>query len=225
MADTPFDAWLRGENEQVCRDLRKTSASNRRRGLAQQSYENCGLECCRQIINRTFRRQGKQPVGEQLLLAYALRRGLTTGPAVIHGLAPGDFAQLGRTTAADIRELLEEFGISSSLCGLPENNEAAARERHFNFIIVPALAARKGVVARVFAARLWSAETAARTGYTPGAAEGRHAVLPVAVAGGAVLLNDTGEVNSCGRVFPGAHFMNALDPAGDVLVTDDPIWV
>lgn len=123
MAETAFDDWLLRENDKTCRDLGRTRRpfGPIRPGANKQSYQNCGLECCRQIINRVRQREGKQPVSEQLLLLYALRNGFAQGPLVSTQVPLASLRQFGGTTAGDRRDLLRTSALRQSCVGAPSN--------------------------------------------------------------------------------------------------------
>lgn len=227
MAETPFDDWLLRENEQTCRNLGRTRRpiGPARPGANQQSYQNCGLECCRQIINRVRQREGKEPVSEQLLLIYALRQGLAQGPLLSSQVPVANWRQFGGTSAGDRRDLLADFGIVAELRGRPFESEEAARNQRFQMCILPALAERKGVVAAVWGARLWPPSLFKGTGISPGAPEVSHAVVPIACNGGSVFLNDSGVLAHCGRTVPVALFVESLIATDSVLITRDPVWI
>lgn len=226
MDKTPFDTWARGRSIEACKQLAQgrqpfgggASYAN------QQSYQNCGLEAARQIINEVFSQQEKPPISQELLLFFALQYGFTPGPAVLSNMPSGSFSKLGATNLYDWPRLLNAFGIAAFLH--PATSETDEDRRRDLFAIIRrAVALRQGVIAGVWAARLWPENVARRNGLEPGQPEWHHAVLPMACQGDQVLVNDTGIRGHCGgNVIPATHFQASLDAQSPVLVTRDPIW-
>lgn len=166
-----------------------------------QSYNNCGVESSRQIVN--------QATGANVSQEALLNQSMASGNAT---QVPGSLFQSGGTDPAGRQAILAANGVPSHLeAGNMGNLETAA-------------ANGQGVVASVWAGNMpnWAGQ-----GLAPGT--GGHAILVTGVeyddAGNPinVIINDTG-MGQCSQKIPYAAFQGALRPGRDLNVTDNPIW-
>jgi uncharacterized Zn-binding protein involved in type VI secretion len=177
------------------------AATGRTSGSNQQTYNNCGCESSRQLINRSTGAN----VNENTLLTQSINSGnaggTVGGPLV---------AANGGTNAAQRQAILAANGVPSTVQGPTMDNLGLAMSRG------------QGVIANIDAAPLWG-------GTTP--VGSLHAITVTGVeyndAGNptAVIINDTG-TGQCGQRVPIATFQaaQAAHPAPQLNVTTNPIW-
>lgn len=166
-----------------------------------QSYNNCGIESSRQIINTST----SGNVSQEALLNQSMASGNATQ-------VPGSLFQSGGTDPAGRQAILAANGVPSHLeAGNMGNLQTAVSNGD-------------GVIASVWAGNMpnWAGQ-----GVAPGT--GGHAILVTGVEyddnGNPtnVYINDTG-MGQCGQKIPYNQFQNALRPGRDLNVTDKPIW-
>jgi hypothetical protein len=173
-----------------------------------QSYNNCGVESSRQVINRA----NNTNVSQENLLTQAINNGNAAGTP---GVAPS-FPD-GGTTAAQRVNILTGNGV-------PAATTAGASMQELEV----AVASGRGTISSVMAGTLWQG-TPAGAGVPPGT--GPHAILVTGVEYDEngniknVIINDTG-AGTCMQSVPAAKFQNALAARGGVphVVTNNPIW-
>jgi len=226
-----FEPAIERDNRGVCRNLAQTRSPQGEwtAWAGGQSYQNCGLECCRQIINRVREGRREPPVSQEELLALAIKGDLlaTSPPAGVGAaILPTEYAPLGGTYAWQWQQILHLFTIASTMIRpLPVGSDDSRQFDLFRRVVVPALVARKGCILPVWASVLWPMEDANAEGWIHGrAGGGSHAVVPFAIAGGRVLLNDTAGPAWCGRIVDADLLCSSLNLTQPVLVTDDPLW-
>jgi uncharacterized Zn-binding protein involved in type VI secretion len=179
----------------------KNAASGRTSGVTQQSYNNCGVESSRQIINQSTGAN----LTEDGLLQSAINSGLangTTGQPPV--LANGGTGPAARQT------ILANNGVASTVAPTTPTNLGLAMSRG------------QGAIVSLDAAVLWGAPT------PPGSL---HAVTVTGVeyddAGNrvAVMINDTG-TGQCGQRVPVSLFdqATAAHPSSQLNITTTPIW-
>lgn len=171
-------------------------------GTAGQSYNNCGCESSRQIIN--------QATGAGVTQEGLLNQAMASGNA---NSVPGNLYASGGTTPGSMVGILAANGV-------PAHQEAP------NMANLEAGAqGGQGVVVSVWAGNMpnWAGQ-----GLAPNS--GGHAVLVTGVQyddnGNPinVIINDTG-MGQCGQVIPYAGFQGALiGGANNHVVTNSPIW-
>lgn len=184
----------------------------------QQSYNNCGVESSRQLINAAT----DANISEDTLLDAAIRAGDVKIKAIPTTGTAGDFAKQlkangysddairryfsGGTRPETMQNILKDNGVSSSL----KSQTLAGMES--------ATSNGKGVIAMVDAGELWGPPT------------GRgHAVVVTGVVKDEngkiteVIVNDTG-TGECGKKYPASQFEKALLPGWDMVVTKNPVW-
>jgi uncharacterized Zn-binding protein involved in type VI secretion len=177
------------------------AANGRTSGSTQQSYNNCGVESSRQLINRATGAN----VSENTLLTNAINAGNASG-------TPGTAPTLpdGGTTPAQRQTILANNGVPSTIqATTPDAMGAAMSGGH-------------GVIVSIDAAPLWGPPT------PPGSF---HALNVVGVqyddAGNrtAVYVNDTG-TGQCGQKVSPATFDAAVAARGGSMlnVTTNPVW-
>lgn len=226
-----FERAIEDDNRDVCGNLAQTrNPYGKWTSWADtQTYANCAIECCRQIINRVRHRRREQPIHQEQLLIVAADKGLLAGntPVLREGMRPGAWLGVGGSVPSDWLGLLRHFEIGSTLhLAIPGGTDHARGFDLFRRIIVPALLSRKACIVSVWASVLWPKEVVAqRPGWIHGRpGEGAHGVVPFSLAGDRLLLNDTGLSNGCGRIVSAEDFIDSLILHLEVLVTDDPIW-
>jgi hypothetical protein len=174
-----------------------------------QSYNNCGIESSRQIINQT----GGNATQEGLL-----NQSMASGDAT---QVPGSLFQSGGTDPGGRQNILAANGVPSHLEAGNMGN------------LQTAVANGDGVIASVWAGNMpnWAVSPGpgqpAVNPVPPGT--GGHAILVTGVEyddnGNPinVYINDTG-MGQCGQKIPYNQFQNALRPGRDLNVTNNPIW-
>jgi len=179
------------------------AASGRSSGSTQQTYNNCGVESSRQLINRATGAN----ISEDTLLNDSINAHLAEG-------TPGSppVAANGGTTPEQQQTILANHGVPSSVVATTPENYGGA------------MSAGQGVIVNVDAARLWGPPTPAGSW---------HAINVVGVEYDdhgnrtAVYINDTGS-GECGRRVPVATFDSAVDAYpwsdGGSVVTTNPVW-
>lgn len=188
-------------NPRVGSQACQAAAAGRTSGATQQSYNNCGVESSRQLINQATGAN----VSENALLTQAIQSGNANG-------TPGGplvFAN-GGTGAPGRQAILAANGVPSTVEGATMTNLGLATSRS------------QGVIANIDAALLWGPPT------PPGAL---HAIAVTGVeyddAGNPtnVIVNDTGTGN-CGQRVPISQFRaaQAAHPNPQLNVTTNPIW-
>jgi uncharacterized Zn-binding protein involved in type VI secretion len=181
-------------------------------GTTQQSYNNCGVESSRQIINQV------SPPGQtqEQLLNWA-ESTPADGPR-------GWFGEKLATT--DPRGQYESGGTYpySQQQILQKNGVPASEEDPTMGNVAQAAAEGRGVIVNMDAFQLWGPPN------KPGA---WHAVLVTGVQYDAngnitnVIINDTGNLppNNCGMSYPVGKIQQGMkDHGGNIVVTNNPIW-
>jgi len=167
-----------------------------------QSYNNCGVESSRQIINQA----NGSNVSQEILLTQAMVNGQATA-------VPGNLQASGGTTPTTRVQLLQTNGVPASEVTPSMQNMQQAVAEH------------RGVIVAVMAGTLWGA-----AGGIP-AGQGPHAILVTGLQYDAtgklqnVFINDTG-MGTCTQPVPVATFQAALTARGGAnhVVTNNPIW-
>lgn len=169
-----------------------------------QSYNNCGLECCRQLINKAT---GKNISQEELLKDAQEHPSVVPHPPQrVHQtegtMDPDKVWRSGGTAPEDEADILSRHGVPAKVVenegdGIGQMAQAASEGR--------------GTIAIIKAGNLWPPSL----GVSPG--EGDHAILVTAVMYDAdgniktVVINDTGS-GACGQEVPVDKFRGALHP-------------
>lgn len=187
-------------NVRVGTAMCNAASSGRASGTTQQTYNNCGVESSRQVINQA----NGTNVSENQLLQTAINQGFAGGTP---GSAPV-FAN-GGTGAAGRQSILAANGVASTV--QPSNAANLGR----------AMSRGQGVIANLDAAQLWGGTT------PPGSL---HAITVTGVeyddAGNPVnvIINDTGTGN-CGQVVPIATWNSAVGahPSPALNVTNNAV--
>jgi uncharacterized Zn-binding protein involved in type VI secretion len=166
-----------------------------------QSYNNCGVEVCRQIIHKATGRE----VGQEELLYWAIDHKQAYGTK-----DPATIRSAGGTIGEQQVAILEQHGVpAEQIPSSPGAFQQAAAER-------------RGVIAHVYAGNLWPPGS----GYTKG--EGPHAVMVTGVEYDEhgdpkyVIINDTG-MALCSQRVPADHFYAAVIPGAPIVITKQPI--
>lgn len=188
-------------NVRVGTAMCNAAASGRASGTTQQSYNNCGVESSRQIINRA----NGSNLSENQVLQNAINNGWANGTPN----SPPVFAN-GGTGAGGRQSILANAGIPSSVQASNLDNLGLAMSRG------------QGTIANLDAAQLWGGTT------PPGSL---HAVTVTGVeyddAGNVtnVIINDTG-TGICGQSVPIATWNAAVGahPNPSLNVTHNPIF-
>jgi len=175
---------------------------------AAQSYNNCGVESARQIINQTT---PLAPVGQEALLNQAIANGNADN-------VPGNLYASGGTVPSQKVNILANNGIGA--------HEADPTME----TLLQNVAEGNGVIIDVWAARIWPAAVVTNSGMVPGSNSGGHSILVTGVSFDAngdldqVTVNDTG-LGTCGQEIAGATVGAALIGGGNShVVTSQPIW-
>lgn len=173
----------------------RAAANGRTSGSTSQSYNNCGVESSRQLINRNG-----NPIDEDTLLDDALRSGDAE-------TKPTRFDSGG--TGPDGRErILDSHGVPSHQVPQGMNN------------IAQNVAEGRGVITSHDAGILWDDSRYNGGGHAivpTGLEYDKNGRLKN------VIVNDTGQ-GQCGQKIPADRFESSLRPGRNVNVTDDPIW-
>ena len=188
-------------NVRVGTAMCNAASSGRTSGTTQQTYNNCGVESSRQLINQA----NGTNITENQLLQGAINQGLANGTPG----SPPVFAN-GGTNPAGRQSILAANGVGSSVQSSNLTNLGLATSRG------------QGVIASLDAAQLWGGTT------PPGSL---HAITVTGVeyddAGNPVnvIINDTGTGN-CGQVVPIATWNSAVaaHPSPALNVTNNPIY-
>jgi hypothetical protein len=179
----------------------QAATAGRASGANQQSYNNCGVESSRQVIN--------QRTGANLTENGLLQSAINSGNAGGTPGSPLTFAN-GGTGAAGRQAILANNGVASTVATTSTQNLGIAMSRG------------QGAIVNLDAAVLWGAPT------PPGSL---HAVTVTGVeyddAGNrtAVIINDTG-TGQCGQRIAPATFdaATAAHPNSQLNITTNPIW-
>jgi uncharacterized Zn-binding protein involved in type VI secretion len=164
-----------------------------------QSYNNCGVEASRQIINRS---QGSNLTQEQLL-----DQAISSG---IAGSDPNSLFNSGGTSQAGLQQLWQDNNVAGHL-------EPSSLEN-----LETAVAQGQGVAVELDADTLWS------NGLTPQNMH-NHVVTATGVRydenGNVthVIINDTGQ-GTCSQAVPIDVWNSSTNAGWQNVVTDDPIW-
>lgn len=177
------------------------ATAGRGSGTTKQSYNNCGVESSRQIINQAT----GSNLTENELLQHSIDNGLARG-------TPGTSPSLpdGGTTSAQRKAILAANGVQTTIMPTTPENLALSMSRG------------QGAIVNLDAAQLWGPPT------LPGSL---HAVTVTGVeyddAGNrtAVIINDTG-AGQCGQRVPPDQFDQsvAAHPNSQLNITTNPIW-
>ena len=177
-------------------------------GRPGQSYNNCGVESSRQIINQAT----GSNLTEDGLLTNAIANGNVKGPA-----SPPFSTSVGGTSAEARRQILANNGVQSTIQASTIDNIGMATSQG------------RGVIANLSPSILW-ASTSPESKAPPNSF---HAVLVTGVeyddAGNPVnvIINDTGpKKGQCGIKVPASVWNQAVaaHPNRALNVTDNPIW-
>lgn len=178
------------------------AANGRISGTTQQSYQNCGVETSRQIINRST----SASISENALLNQSMNSGLANQ-------VPNNLVASGGTTPSSMAIILQTNGV-------PTTTQVASMEG-----LELLLSQGRGIIAPVDSGILWG------NPMPSGGADHAVLVTGVEYdnAGNPVnyIINDTGTGN-CGQAVPPATFRAALNDAlhgnWDFVVTNHAIW-
>jgi len=179
----------------ACRD----ASNGRPSGSTQQSYQNCGVESSRQIINRA----NNSNISERNLLNQSMNNNWANRALTI--------ADSGGTSAASRTAILSSHGVSST-------TQAASMQN-----LGIALSQGRGVICSVMAGTLW-----APSALPPGTGRHAILVTGIEYNSAGdpthVIINDTGTGN-CGQRVPAATFTQAMsDHGGPLNITNDSLW-
>jgi hypothetical protein len=174
----------------ACEEARK----GRKRNKKSQSYENCGVECVRQIINR----KNKTSWTEDAMLNWALRAKKAEKKLKRRSS--------GGTNYAQRYSILYRFGVDSKMVPQTMGNIKAATAKG------------KGVIAAVDVKKLWGPKyNGGHVVLVIGVVEDKDGNVKE------VIVNDSG-MGDCGKRYPADQFEKALRPGAMLNVTDDSIW-
>ncbi|MCC6554111.1 MAG: PAAR domain-containing protein [Polyangiaceae bacterium] len=179
-----------------------------------QSYNNCGLESSRQLINAA---DPSANLTQEQLLDQAASANLAER-------VPGNLYESGRTTPQNLAALLGRNNVPAQVA--PNTGQAANMTQIAQFV-----AEGRGVIAPVYAAMLWDDSVAWNSGLVPGTYTGSHYVLVTGVeydeAGElkSVIINDTG-LGQCGQSVPASKFHRSLHShsGNGPVVTTGAVW-
>ncbi|MFQ5570017.1 MAG: PAAR domain-containing protein [Rhodothermales bacterium] len=181
----------------------EAAAEGRTPKSTSQSWDNCGVESARQIINTNT----SANISEQALLQQSMNNRTAS---IGTGASPNNPSTWnntsGRTGPADRQAILASQGVASTT--QPQNMAN----------IEQAVAERRGVISAHRAGALW--------GTTQG---GFHAIVPTGVeydANGdpvAVIVNDTG-IGQCQQRVPIARYQGSLRSGYQINVTNNQVW-
>lgn len=189
-------------NVRVGTQMCQAAANGRTSGSTQQTYNNCGVESARQIINQV---NPAANVSENNLLTSAINARNASGtPGGSLTLADGGTSSVGR------RAILTGNGVASTVVQTTPQNLGLAMSRG------------QGVIVNLDPGVLWNSPNALGMG---------HAVTVTGVeyddAGNrvAVIINDTG-TGQCGQRIPPNQFdqATAAHPRSRLNITTNPIW-
>jgi hypothetical protein len=174
------------------------AAGGRAGGSSQQSYQNCGVESARQIINQATGAY----VGEDALMDHAMNNHMASRESTR--------ADSGGTSPAERTQLLNDQGVSTS-----SQPQTMAN-------VMQGVAEGRGVITSHDVSVLWGpgntgGHAIVVTGIRYGA-DGRPE---------AVITNDTGRLpgdGNCRVEYSAATFENSFRPGRDINVTNNPIW-
>lgn len=170
------------------------AAKGRSSGSKQQSYQNCGVESTRQMINSA---KGAN-ISENKLLGWALKSGDAEKLAKI--------ADSGGTSPEGRKHILKGHGVSSSL----KPQSLAGMDK--------AVSQGRGVIASVDVNKLWGPpNTGGHAVVVTGVVKDENGKIKE------VIINDTG-TGECGKHYDAEHFEKALRPGRDMNVTKRPVW-
>jgi uncharacterized Zn-binding protein involved in type VI secretion len=176
--------------KKACTDV----ASGRTSGSTQQSYQNCGVESCRQIINQA----NGSAVGEDQLLDQSFASGNADNKPLRK--------DAGGTSPDQRQQILAQNGVASTQQPNSMDN------------IMQGVAEKKGVITSHDAGRLWGPPNTGGHALLVTGVEYDANGNPTNV-----ITNDTGK-GVCGRVVPIATFTNSLRRGRAVNVTNNPIY-
>lgn len=174
----------------------KDAAKGRKSKSTRQSYQNCGVESSRQIINSA---KGKT-ISEDKLLDYALKSGDAAKKATR--------ADSGGTYPEGRKAILKDHGVSSTL----EPQTLRGMEK--------ATSEGKGVIASVDATKLYGINDTKVRGHAvvvTGVVKDSNGNITE------VIINDTGK-GDCGKHYPVGKFKNSLRKGKNMNVTKNPVW-
>jgi uncharacterized Zn-binding protein involved in type VI secretion len=189
-------------------ECQKAARNRMPEGMAKnrQSAGNCGVESCRQIMNRV----NQSNVGEKELLDKAVDKGLADEGA--------NLLERGGTDSGGQLLILDEAGV---MCRFIPTNPANLQA---------AVASGRGVIAPVMAGTLWAPNTNLKPDV------GGHAVLVTGAKYDEqgklqkIIINDTGASPGCFIEVDADQFLAAMgffendDPNDFLVVTKNPIW-
>jgi len=178
-----------------------TAATGRGSGTGQQSYNNCGVESSRQIINQAT----GSKLTENGLLEDAINHGYADGTPGVSPSFPN-----GGTTTDLMKDMLAHHGVSSEIMPTTPDNLGLAMSRG------------QGAIVALDPAPLWGPPTQLGFG---------HEVTVTGVeyddAGNrtAVIINDTG-TGQCGQRVPPDQFDKAVAAFSNskINITTNPLW-
>lgn len=181
----------------------RAMAAGRTSNSTQQSYNNCGIESSRQLIN-----QAGGNMTEDQLFDWALDNGHATRETT--GKWPNrqtDRFPSGGTHPDGRNEILNQNGV-------PAHTQTQSMQN-----IQQAVAENRGVITSHEAGILWGDPNV----------NGGHAIVTTGMEYDAngnlvnVIVNDTG-TGECQKSIPAAQYEQSLRPGRDINVTDNPIW-
>lgn len=183
----------------------RAMAAGRTSGKTQQSYNNCGIESSRQLIN-----QAGGNLTEDQLFDWALDNGHATRETTGKWYnRQTDRVASGGTHPGGRNDILNANGV-------PAHTEASSMNN-----LTQAVAEGRGVVSSHDANILW---------YNKAEAEvAGHAIVPTGLEYDEngnlknVILNDTG-TGKCQQTMSADQFQRSLRPGRDLNVTNNPIW-
>jgi uncharacterized Zn-binding protein involved in type VI secretion len=163
----------------------------------EQSYGNCGVESCRQIIHRATGRT----LGQEELLYWAIDRGLATGSR-----DPAKLRDSGGTLPANQRRILEQNGVPAA--EQPPTAENAAQ----------AVAEGRGVIFSGWCAPIYDNKQAGTHAVVISGVEyDEHGEIK------SFILCNSGDGN-CDEKLPASRFQKAIVPSYPLVVTKDRLW-
>lgn len=187
-------------NPEEARRACQAAAAGRTSGTTQQSYQNCGVESSRQLVNRAT----GGSVNENAILDRAMNNNWAERVTDASGATV--YADSGGTNYLERQSILGSYGVTSTT---PVQNMDTIQQ---------AVAEGRGVISSHEAGALWGTTQ-----------QGGHAVTTTGVRYGAdgkpvsVFINDTGS-GECGREVPVGQYQGSLRAGGHINVTDASIW-